>query len=313
MTLSEIRNSIWDALGKPTDLDPATDVQYIGGPLLNFIVNEGQRQIAFWKDPVKQTMVRIHSLTGSLNYSSSVVAGVVATANNTVPPYSITVTGLGIEDDRYNDWLIVINNEARYVVDFVGATGVCYINEAFSTAPEADDVVALYKNFDLLLPSTHAWVTDHIELPVTTDIYRADGNLFEVLSVVNLTNGSELSRSDQIEKFSGTLMNYGDPASWNLYGNKIIYNQAVDSTIWLKLEYYRYPMAMTLADDVPEIPEVYHYGIVLWGIWHGLIRTREASMSQLAWNNLVAFMRSTYAQSSIGRNRTSSHGVIKYS
>ena len=35
------------------------------------------------------------------------------------------------------------------------------------------------------------------------------------------------------------------------------------------MEYYRTPTNMTLDADEPEIEEMFHYAIVLWGIYHG--------------------------------------------
>lgn len=310
MTFIELKNRIWDALGKPSDLDPATDIQYNNGPLLDFFVNEGQRQIAFWRDPILRRRVQIRSLFGSLNYCSTVLADAIAAVNNDTFPYYIDLTSADQNDDQYNDWLMVINGEAVLITDYDGANRRAYIHKVFETAPEIADTVDLYKNFDFLVNAGHAWVAQHISLPVETDIYRATGNLIEVLSITDLTNKKVLKRAVKHKEYIGNVESYGDPTEWYRYGNRLVYDYHVDSDLWFKMEYYRAPTEMTDDADEPEIPLLYHMGIVLWGIWNGLIRTKEASMTQLAWKNLVDFMRATYGQDTIEDSRLRSHGVV---
>jgi hypothetical protein len=311
VTLSELRLRIWDALGKPTDLDPDTDTQDGGSPLLTYYVNEGQRQIALWKDPVTQRRVRIQSMLSSLNYRTVNLSDTVASANTTAFPYYVDLTSLDTTDGRYTDWYLVINNEIRKIVGYTGSSRRCYINDLFETDPEADDTVYLYKDFDYLLPSTHSWVGEHIQLPATTDSYKATGNLLEVLSIIDVTNNRTLSRGFKQENYSLNSNTYGDPLEWTRYGNKIMYDKPIDSDIWFKLEYYRSPMDISNDTDEPEIPAPYHYAIVLWGIYHGLMRNGEASAVQLAWDNLVNYMRSTYNQKEVESERIYAQGIIK--
>lgn len=310
MTLSDIRSRIWDGLGKPTDLDPSSDIQYNNGPLLTWVANAGQRQIAFWRDPIKQNRIMIRSLYSTLNYQITTKTDSVTSVNNSTAPYYIEVNALAQDDDRYNDWIIVINGESMYVVDYDGTNRRCYVEDSFSTTPVVGDVIALYKNFDFLLPSTHTWVAEHIELPGVSDRFVATGNFFEPLSLIDITNDIELTRAQDNARFSGYLKTYGTPTSWTVYANKIMYNYAIDEQIWLRLEYYRAPLDMSNATDEPEIPEIYHYAIVLWGIWHGYVRVGEASAAQLAWANLMNYIRATYGQNSVNKSRSGGRGVL---
>lgn len=310
MTLSELRLRIWDALGKPTDLDPDTDVQDGGNPLLTWYVNEGQRQIALWKDPITSRRVYIQSLLSSLNYSSTTLTDTVNAVNTSTFPYYVDLTSLTQTDDRYNDWYLIINDEVRKIVDYDGANRRCYIQDLFDTDPVATDTAYLYKDFDYLLPSTHAWVSEHIQLPAATDIYRATGNLLEVLSVIDMTNESTLNQGIKGSNYILNHNTYGDPNEWVRFGNKITYDRPIDGDIWFKLEYYRLPMDLSNDSDESELPIPYHYAIVLWGIWHGLVRTGEASAVQLAWNNLVDYMRSTCGQKEVEDMRINAQGVL---
>jgi len=310
VTLSELRLRIWDALGKPTDLDPSTDTQDGESPLLNYYVNEGQRQIALWKDPVTMRRVHIQSLVSSLNYSSTTLTDTVSGVGMSNFPYYVDLTTLTQADDRYNDWYLVINGEIRKVVDYDGTNRRCYVHDTFDTTPAVADTAYLYKDFDYLLPSTHAWIDEHIQLPGTTDAYRATGNLLEVISLIDMTNERTLDRGLKGSNYVLNHNTYGDPSEWIRFGNKLIYDRPIDGDIWFKLEYYRLPTDMSNATDEPELPAPYHYAIVLWGIWHGLMRTGEASAVQLAWNNLTNYMRSTYGQKEVEDMRMNAQGVL---
>jgi hypothetical protein len=316
MTLDEIRDRIWDNLGKPTDLDPDTDTQFTGAvPLLTWYANEGQRQIAFWRDPYSGRRLRFNSLKASLNYRSHTQEDTVAAVSNSDFPYYIDLTSADTNDDQFNDWLLVIGAEAKIIADYDGTNRRCYIHDAFASDPSVSDTAYLYKNFDFLLPSTHDWIADHIELPSETDIYRADGNLFEVLSIADLTNGRELRKMPDNEKFLSSITSYGDPTSWLRYSNKIIYDYAVDSDIWFKMEYYRSPKEMahaTSTTDIPELPEIFHYAIVLWGTWHGLKRTGEVTAAKVVWSDLVNYMRSTVLPRDVEADRLNAHGSVLY-
>ena len=62
------------------------------------------------------------------------------------------------------------------------------------------------------------------------------------------------------------------PSSFALFSNKVIFDVGNDESRWYKVEYYRTPKNMTLATDVPEIPEIYHYAIILYALSTGFAR-----------------------------------------
>jgi hypothetical protein len=317
MTAADMMQRVWEALGEPGNMDPATDISYNGGPVLLWYVNEGQREVAKWKDPQSGKPVRIHDLNSVVPYKSCVIEAAITAVNNTTSPYSITVDTVGTEADRYNDWVVEITSgdadgEKRYIVD--SDTGVLYVDSVFTADPAVADTVKLYKRFDLLLPSTHAWAAEHIALPAVSDLARNTGNLLEVLSIVDIKNKTELESVNDAERFPAGMTDTGNPNKWYRYGNAVYYDKNVDTDdLWLRMEYYRTPLDMDLTTNTePDIPEIFHMAIVLWATWWGYKMTLESSKAYSTKLDLESEMKRTTSQFDIRKSRLNLGGSVKY-
>ena len=325
MEKSEIYNQIWMGLQEPTDLDPDEDTQYSDvndttGPLLLWVVNQAQRKVASWKDPVTGRRTKIRSLMNSLYYGSTYFEDSLTFSsgdNDTYPP-TITVTSDDLSsshDDRYNGWILEdAHGERAIVVDYVASTKTLSYHTAFGTAPTTDDTLSLYKNFDYLLPSDHNWVSDHISLPDTDDYSLAGGNLLEVLNVVDMESRNILKPATRDSLDVDVNLATGDPQTWRRFGNKIIYDVGVDSGRQFKMEYYRMPRNLTHTDaDVElEIPEVYHWAVVLWGIWWGHKRAGESARAYSAKKDFQDEMREIVGQYHIANERVEAKAEVVY-
>jgi hypothetical protein len=314
MTLGEIRSRIWENLGKPTNLDPATGVDRNN---LTIYANEGQRAVANWKDPQRERPIRFHCLYNSFDYHSTVVTGTITAVNNTTVPYSITVSGLQAEADRYNEWVVEVTSgsalgEIKYIVDN-GTLGVLYLQEAFNIAPSVSDTVSVYKRFDNLLSGGHAYATEHIIIPTITDRELSTGNFLEPLSIISLKNKNELQIVEKEEKYPTSFTANGDPTTWYRYGNRIYYDKAIDSYQWFRLEYYRQPTNMLLDTDYPELPEAYHMAIVLYGTWFGLRTKMESSKAWATKQDFESTMRSTVNEFDVRKERINLYGEVRLS
>lgn len=311
MTLDLLRDEIWVNIGEPPDLDPDTDTSYSGGPLLNFVVNEAQRQVAAWRDPESGKIFRVRSLIGDLYYQTTYISGTL-TGDSTASTIVLPSADVGSQDDRYNGWVVVVGSEVKVIVDYDGPTYTGTVHEDWSTTPVTDDTYKLYKNFDYLLPSSHAWVNDHISLPAETDRSRATGNLIEVLKISDIGDERTLERPNRAEDFiSNVTSSGGDPTEWLRVGNKILYDQPIPEEKWLKMEYYRLPTELSDDTDQPEIPEHLHYGIVLWGIAWGYARHQEPSMKWSARSDFKDFMKSATSTYAVQFERSDDHGVLE--
>jgi hypothetical protein len=322
VTRREIVDQIWVATGKSTELTPeATDPNYDtslnGGPFLSFVANEGQRQVAMWKDPATGRPNRINDLLGVMFYSSHTFTDVISAVNNTTDPYSITLTTIGVGDGRYNGWVVEMTSgdasgEVKFIYDYDAVSGTCYLHDAFSTTPAVGDTIKMYKNFEMLLPPTHFWVGDHISLASATDVAVNDGNLFEVLSIVDLKNGRELEGVTKIDKFPSNILSAGDPTSWYRHGNAIYYDRNVNNKLKFRVEYYRTPMDMTADDSLPDIPEIWHMSIVNWGIHYILKRKMEYSGAYAAKMDFIDGMRRIVGEDYIRKDRLDQGGSVLY-
>lgn len=314
MTLSDIRSQVYANLGNPTDLNPSTDTSYNGGPMLTWVANEAQRQLAFWKDPQMSRQLRFRNLISDVYFTSKLITGTL-TSTGTTTTVVFPSANVGSNDDRYNGWVVEVDNEMRLIVDYTGSTYTATVHKAFSSAPASGDTYKLMKRFSLLLPSTHAWVSspsgEHITLPSTTDRYRADGNLYEVLKIEDIDNTRVLDKAERTESYPDYINTSGDPTCWWRLGNKVYFDTNIDATNYYRMEYYRLPTDMSASTDEPEIPEVFHYGLVLWGTQWGYRRKQESSDTYSVGRELVDFMRQRASQYDVESERETNYMTLR--
>jgi len=308
-TLTEICTQIWEAIGRPTNIDPGTAE---GFTALSLAANEAQRQVAGWKDPSTGRRMRMNCLYSSLTFPATTYDNTSTVVNNATFPYSISSTNIrtGDSDDRYIGWILEMtsgnaNGERKVITDhgYLGGENTYFLDSAFSSTPTVADTFKLYKSFFSILPSDHAWVADGISSPTPT---IGKGNLLEILKIRDINEGFNLTQASGITNFPDKQLNTGSPTQWNRYGNKIFMNYNVDSNKWYELEYYRLPNEMVEEDDYPEIPETYHWAMILWGIWWGHRVRRESSNAWSTSQEFVAYMRSHITDIEVGGDRSSS-------
>src|SRR5512146_2397218 len=121
MTLDQLRDQIYANSGFASDLKPDTDTSYNGGPILTWVVNEAQRQIAFWKDPAMGRQIRFRGLLSDAYFKSKVISGTL-TADGTTTTVVLPAADVGSQDDRYIGWVVTVGGESRLIVDYTGST-----------------------------------------------------------------------------------------------------------------------------------------------------------------------------------------------
>ena len=312
MTLDLIRKEIWAMIGEPTDLDPSSDTQYGGNPLLDWVVNEGQRQVAMWQDPVTRGKLRIQSLISETYFQNVYITGTLTDDAGTAT-IIFPAADVGAQNDRYNTWTATVNGETKIIVGYVGGTLTATVHEDWSTLPVTGDTYELRKRFYIMVPSTHSWASENLVLPAQSDIYRAEGNLVEVLNVEDLERRSRLERGGSTTAFIEDIFSDGDPGEWIRYGNRIIFDRSPSDTRWYRMEYYRLPTTMAgtaPTTEIPEIPEMFHYGIALWGIEWGFRRSQDTNAKFSTKRDFVDFMRRTKSQYDIQFERHGDWGSV---
>jgi hypothetical protein len=91
----------------------------------------------------------------------------------------------------------------------------------------------------------------------------------------------------------------------------LIFDEAIGDSRWFEAEYYRLPTDVTADDDNLDLPEMFHYGVVLWGIEWGLRRDRENSEKYSTKRDLVDFMRHKKSQYDMEYEREFDHGIME--
>lgn len=309
MTLDLIRDEIWRHIGEPPDLDPDSDSSYNGGPLLTFVANEGQRQVASWKNPATGRIFRLRTLISEMYFQSRYISGTL-TSGSTASEIILPSADVGNQDDRYNGWVVEVGNEVKIITDYTGATYTGTVHDDWESNPDSGDSYELYKRFSYLLPSTHAWSVDHISLPAETDTSRATGNLIEPLRIYDLEDERDLEKSGRTESYIGQLTSSGDPTEWQRRGNRIEFNENVPEEKWFLMEYYRNPTEMSEDTDEPELPDHLHWGIVLWGIEWGWSRHGEPASKWSAKQDFEDYMKRMVSTYEISMERSDDHGIV---
>ena len=289
-TLAQLRTELFELSGEIGDLDPTGSTVRA-----DQMINEGQRRVAFYKTK-RGRRVRFPQLFGEFNFQTSTITGTVVSGTAT------TVTldaAAGAEDDRYQDWIIRINGGQDRLITTYSAARVATVNEDFQTTPAASDTYLLYKRGYRLLPSTHSWVMEHIQIPVqntsgtgATDYYP-EGNLLEIMKVVDLQDKRELEDAVRGEFFDNELVASGTPVEWYRFANTLKFDRALDEARWFRVEYYRAPTEMVGDSDIPEVDEAFHWGIVLWARWWALMRQQETGYTTSAMRDWTDFMEQT--------------------
>jgi hypothetical protein len=313
MTLEEIMDDVWRAAGEPPDLNPDTDIRYGGSPLLMWVANQAQNTIASWKDRDTGGKPKILEICGELFFQSTLISGTLdedATDEDTIV---LPSTDVGAGDDQYNGWIYSDGTEYMLITDYVGSTNTITLHDELSTTPSSGDSYYLYKRFFLILPSTDTWASEHITRPSAGTLFHGEGQLIVPTKIEDMESKRTLEKARREDGFLNTQTSTGDPTLWYLFGNRVVFNYAPEEVKWFRMEYKRLPTPMTSTSDVPEIPEMFHYGIVLWSlewVFRHFGETGDKYSTKLDFND---FMRSTVSTMELMEDDDESYVYIRRS
>jgi len=165
----------------------------------------------------------------------------------------------------------------------------------------------------LLVDSTHPWAAENIILPAVSDRWRSEGNFVEILKIEDIVNQQELVRAPRVESYLTNMTSTGNPAAYFRRGNRLYFDRAPDSKLWLRMEYYRTPTNMTLATNSPEISEQFHYAICLWGQWWGYRRSGDNAAAYSVKMDLKDYMGRVIVHDDIKDDRRNDAGTLRRS
>ena len=315
MTLTQLRTEVWEGLGEPSDIDPSSSATR-----LNLILNEAQKNISTWKDPHHGRRARMRNLLADLYFQAKVISGTTApsgTVATTTGTIKFSSSYCGANDDRYNGWVVSCGSDRRLITDYAGSAYSATLAASWGTTPSNTAAYKLYKAFYYLLPSTDPFLSsspsgEHILLPSTNaSVYRPEGNFLEILNIQDVRNGLDLDRGGRTESWINNTTSPGDPTEWRRDGMKLRFNYPTDEGIWFKLSYYRLPTEMSEDADTPDLPEMFHYGLILWALAWGHNRRMEDKKAYFYEQKFLNFMRTRLNTYEMESEMEESRGILR--
>jgi len=320
MTLDEAIILLHETLGEPTDFRP-TGADYVtldptsrGYQKLKSLLNSGQTACANFKNR-RGSQVRFGSL---LSTTSAKVRNINAPFDiDNLNPYLIYIRKEDLPNPlkteistsgRFENSYFLINGES-YEADFdqfdpVTGRWLIFLDEK----PEVDildKTTVISKHSFHFLPQDHPWAIENFIEPTAIGYGVGNGNLVYILKVINKESGEEIEKSSIASSFVETNSEIGDPNKYLLLGKTIRFDtQPTDGTRF-EIDYYRTPTNLNDGSETFELPEQFHYGIITWAAWQGLIRMHELETSVLFKNDWYSFMSSTKNDNDYKWERTS--------
>lgn len=304
MTVEDMMTEIWESIGEPSDIDPTDSSGSIDSSTDGFArilkwINRGYNRIWNWRFR-DGTLLRFSAQYATKNFQGVVYSGtaVSGSAAGIVLPSGTYQSS----DDYYNDWLIYLHSgtgsgQTRYVADYAGSSRNVIPAEDFSTAPDSDTQFSLYKRHMKFLVAGATGVTDNIDLDPKED-------LFTVLKVVDLVDEQELAEGLRTDSYAGSRTEYGTPSTYYVYGDTLYFDIALDEGRWYQLEYLKQPSELTSTGDSPDIPSIWHEGILLYAVWWGQRLQEDFTNAYATKRDLIDFMETTKQSGEMQYERT---------
>lgn len=308
MTLDEAVLTLYETLGEPTDFRPTGDDWTTldnttkGYSRCAKLLNSGQTACANFKSG-RGNQVRFSNLISTTNVTIREINTTFDVDNNDdtkiyinkadLPNPSINeVTTSG----RFEDSFLTID-EVTYTVDWdnydsLTARWELYLTESRDTTSLVR-AVQINKNSFMFLPSTHPWVGENFRAPSVLSYGIAKGNLTYVLKINNITDEEEITKAFYGDDFLFTSTEFETPRNYILLGKTIKFDTIPENGTRFAIDYYRTPSNLSDGGEEFEIPEQFHYGIIMWATWQGLLSIHELETSNFFKSNWYNFMTST--------------------
>lgn len=236
------------------------------------MLNTALVRIANWKFRDGR-ILRLRDLKSRLMFNTGAApTGTVITAAAS----SVIIPGLATNyAGEFDNWVIVIDTgvgagqTALVRSSILSGTDIqLYIEPAWTTTPDSTSTYSLYKSFFAFIGNpVLPWEQFHI--PV--DPIRHMGDIIRVRDVTGLT---DLERAPNDDLFTANMRSLGIPSLWRAFGGELWFDVAPSEPRAYEILFIKNPSALVGANDVPEIPEMYHEAAALW-LTHNLMRQHQ--------------------------------------
>jgi hypothetical protein len=247
LTAGTLIQKVWEELGEPSDLNPAT----VGVPKLLDAVNDAQDVVAQWIDNrgrkcffrEMECEVRFSTLveTGTFTEEAS---GVAITLPVTVTPV------LG----RFVRWVLTTGGETRDVVasGVTGGRNVLTVASAFS---------------NLLLDGIFVLAKREYQLTGLDALDTGGQRLVEIQRIFDAETGTRLEEAASADQMM--IVSSGTPGTWRHRGSGIVLDAAPPAARMYIVHAVRLPTRVTEQTDIIELPDAFcqalHMHVVKWG------------------------------------------------
>jgi hypothetical protein len=289
-----METEVWEALGKPSDLNPSTDAN----DTIKKWVCRGYKKILFWKLP-NGRLLRFRCTEGELFFKTVVKTGTASDGSSTT--ITLESGAVGANDDQYNGWIVKItggtgSGQSRLITDYSGTSLVATVSEDWTTAPDSTSTYSLFKRFMKFLESGDVGADENIILSPTNSLYS-------VSKITDLEDLEDLTPAERTENWTSNLTEDSIPGEYLVYGDRIVFDTAYSTTRWFRMEYIKIPPDLSNDSDIPAIPEPWHEAIVLWATWKGLKRSQEGSEAYSVKRDLYDLIEMTATQGELSQER----------
>lgn len=287
MNAYQIIEMAWDAIGRKSDLGtPNADdrLAMTAGQVAVWVqaMNRALDAVAFWKDPGQKIPFFTHVLEGEVLCKNTLVTETLSV--------DASATQITLSAQGYGGYVVDTGTETK----LLQGTGPVYdVVEGFTSFPELGDEVDLLKN----------WLTS-TELGDPSDLY-------EILQIYDVGNEKELGRGAHGDRYISKTLSTGDPTKWYMFGEKIYLDQLLEEVLYFRLEYARMPTrvdaaALVLGASDVDLPQPFHYALVLWCTEWGFRRYGESNEKYSTKRDFIDYMRSVQTQRELSFGRSKS-------
>lgn len=280
MTTAEMIAEVQASLGNRTDfVDPNPGYARI----VNWL-NWSQYELCGYYKQRLFPPKRFHILEGDSNFELGPYYTDQVSGYDTTLLYMTLDNPTLLVNDAYNDAVVTIGTDEVVIVDYVALTNRAYVYPAFSQIwPVGTKYSMRSKKRDILsitgLSLLQAiWTVERLEISDTG---------------IPLEHKAWASVIGQSPAASGT------PTVFARRGNSLLFDNAPEESIWLRLYYRRYPTRLLISDVAAssELPEIWHECIVQGAIYRGfekLMEPMRATAAQARFTDIAINRRDDY-------------------
>lgn len=251
MTLGGVIKSVYEELGEPSDLNPAT----VGIPKLRNAVNDAQDVIAQWIDD-RGRKVYFREMDAQIGFETVVKTGTLGTQAS----QKIIVLPSAASPARYVDWVLTVGGESRKVL-FSGVSGLF-------------DELTVNKAFTGVLDGA-SYILSKVEYHFTgIDAIDTDGlRVAEILRIFDSDSETELEETATRDYLFGA--GSGVPRQWRHKGSGLLFDVAPNEVRHYVLHVKRLPTKLEDQTDLIDLPEAFIQPLVLRTVWWGYRRMQD--------------------------------------